>query len=287
MFWVAAAYLLLLSGVLHLGVRDHHSAETPLDVRSLSSTVLLACGWGVALLHPLFLLEGIAHWRENGNCLRQHVWFCLFPPLRLGARDHGDGRAIWLPKIGWAVSGDELRGRVERGAGVPMIAVALLVLPLLAFEHFYEARISSDAWMKLFVDVSSGLIWVAFAFEFVVLCSIADRKVRYARQHWLDLLIILLPVIAFLRALRVARLARLGRAYRIRGTLLRAWRALLVLELVKRLVQPPPEKRLLQLREQLVAKEGELTTLKQEIEALERTLAQTCPREGSAPSVMG
>ncbi len=286
MFWVTAAYLLLLSGVLHLGVRDHASTDTPVDVRALSSTALLACWWGVALLHPLFLLEALAHWREGGQRLRQHVWYCLVPPLRLGAKDHADGRAIWLPKIGWAVSGDELRQRVERGAGVPMIAVALLVLPLLAFEHFYEARISSDAWLKLFVDVSSGLIWVAFAFEFVVLCSIADRKLRYACQHWLDLLIILLPVIAFLRALRVARLARLGRAYRIRGTLLRAWRALLVLELVRRLVQPPPEKRLLQLREQLAVKEGELTTLRQEIEALEQALAQTYPGEGSSPSVV-
>jgi voltage-gated potassium channel len=129
------------------------------------------------------------------------------------------------------------------------------------------------------LDVSTAVIWVAFTTEFIVMASTAEEKFAYCRQHWLDLAIILLPLISFARALRVARAARLGRLgsmsrlYRLRGLAMRAFRAVLLLDIVKRLLLIRPEKRLARLQRALAAKERELAQLRCEIAELNAIVA--------------
>lgn len=283
MFWVTVLFLTMCAGVLHLhGDTIHETAdqvvptgEPVVEAGQLSRTASFLCWWGIVLLYPLFLLETVLHWRAGGRPGRQHVLSCLLPPLRLGVRDHRAGSVLWLPWIGWAAADDALLQRVERGAKWPMILIALLVLPLLAFEHFYVQRIQSSPWLTLFVQISSALIWMAFAFEFVVMTSITRQKWRYAREHWIDLLIILIPMFDFLRALRLGRLLRMQqvlramRLVRLRGTLLRAWRAVLLLEIVDRFLRPRPQRRLEQLRLLVEEQERQLAELKQEITQIE------------------
>jgi voltage-gated potassium channel len=309
MFWLSLLFLFLTAGALHLipGLKtgdeqEHDAAATtsaalsspaePLDpsVGRMCALAGAVCGWGVLLLYPVFLIEAVLHWRRGGG-VRRHFWQCAFPPSRIGTRDHGGGAAVWLPGIGWANVDHQLRSRVERGASIPMLVIALLVLPLLAAEHYLEPQIRSSAWLLFIVKASAGLIWMAFTFEFVLMLSLSEQKWRYARQHWLDALIVSLPLIDFLPALRLGRLLRLGRigrlqqlaktlrVFRLRGTAMRLWRAILLLEVIDRVVGGSPERRLAQRREELLAHEAEIARLRAEIEQLESRLSPTVLRE--------
>ena len=301
MFWLSVLFLLLMAGALHLlpglgaeqpqdGAEEATAAMlvTPaatLDPAVSRMTVLAGaiCGWGLLLLYPLFVAEAAVHWRSGGS-LRRTLWQCAFPPSRAAARDHSGGDTVWLPGIGWAAVDAKLRSRVERGASVPMLIIALMVLPLLAAEHYLESQIRSNAWLLFTVKASAGLIWMAFTFEFVLMLSLSERKWRYARTHWLDALIVALPLVDFLPALRLGRLFRLGRVarlqqlartlrvFRLRGTAMRLWRAILLLEVIDRVIGGAPEKRLAKLRDQLEIKQREVADLQDEVARLEAEL---------------
>jgi hypothetical protein len=204
-----------------------------------------------------------------------------------------DGR-VWIPTLGWQKIARPLYRRLERFFSVPMIAVALLILPVLAIEHYWNHLLAQPRyrWLLALLDISTSIIWLAFATEFVIMVSVAKSKWKYCISHWVDLAIILLPLISFLRclrALRVARLMRLqrvakltqalsnmGRLYRLRGLAFRAYRALLILELLERIWPMPPERRLERLREQLNLKEEELRELRRTIQALEQQVQAEC-----------
>ena len=101
----------------------------------------------------------------------------------------------------------------------------------------------------------------------------------------------LLPLVAFLQALRLGRLLRLqqltrtARLYRLRGVLLRAWRALLLIDAISRLINGPAEKRLVKLRATLIQKEQELADLRAEIAKLEATTVATNGSSAAASPV--
>ena len=122
MFGVTLLFLLLLAVTLHLGEED---VENPAVVWAT---------WGMLALYPLFVIEAVAQWMSGSRFWVQNVLFCLAPPLRLGARDHETGRWMWLPVWGWSEVGRPLRERLERVLNIPMIVIALAVLPLIAAE---------------------------------------------------------------------------------------------------------------------------------------------------------
>ena len=80
--------------------------------------------------------------------------------------------------------------------------------------------------------------------------SLAPRKLRYCREHWIDLAIIGLPLVGFLRILRIGQvwrlhqLSRVGRAYRVRGLGSRMFRGVLLLNVIRRMVEGTPVRRL-------------------------------------------
>jgi voltage-gated potassium channel len=265
MFAAAILCLVLLAGALH----THENVQF-----SHLSTI---CVWGLAILYPLFLTEIAVHRRLSGRFEKQDWLFALIPPLRLGGRDRATGKTLWLPRIGWTEVDDELRERVAKAFNVPMIVIALMVLPLLVAEHVWEKQIQADPSLSLLMQTGQGLIWLAFTIEFLVMISIVEGKLRYCKDHWIDIAIILLPLIAFLRAVRLGRLVRLQRltrTYRIRGLLLRAYRALLVVESIDRIVRGAPETRLEKMKVQFREQEVELEKLGDEIAQLEATLAE-------------
>ena len=112
--------------------------------------------------------------------------------------------------------------------------------------------------------------------------SATGKKFAYIKKNWVDLVIILLPLVSFLRTIRVLRLARLAkvqqitkltRAYRIKGIAGKASRALLLTPVIHRLLRVSPEKRLQKMentRDEKVAELAELdrriATLKQELD---------------------
>jgi hypothetical protein len=292
MFIASVALLWFVAGELHF-------------VRlALFRPLLIACHFGLAITWPLFLVEAFLQLAARNPRWKAYFAFCLCPPLRLAARDARTGTRIWLPRLGWVTVDERLRQRVEHSLNVPMIGIALMVIPVLALDYYQpdhhpvvahmqnalrmpapqQATVDSQQpWIatmahqpsvRLATRVGEALIWTAFALEFVVMISVVDRKLRYCLQHWIDILVIVLPLIGFLRMLRVARLARLNqlgrftRLYRLRGSVLRAQRGMIVASFLDRVIHRSPQKRLARLKESLAEKEHEADLLRSRINDL-------------------
>ena len=74
--------------------------------------------------------------------------------------------------------------------------------------------------IHLSLEVVSWSIWVVFAIDFFVRLRLADEKLSWLRRHWLDVLILLLPLLRPLRLLRLVTLLRIvnrSAAHRLRG----------------------------------------------------------------------
>lgn len=336
MFCLSVVFLTLVAAVLVLTVDAPHAggpfrsarlddaSETGnLDLQarpddgeeaSLRASALRVLRWTLLALWPLFLVEAVLRitFRDRQSPgSRREYWLllaALCPPLRLATRHADQAGRLWLPGLGWQTVDEDLRQRLERALSIPMLVIALLILPVLLVEFAMAEQVASRVWLQIALGVGTGLIWFAFAAEFIVMITIADKKLRYCKQHWLDLAIILLPMISFLRSLRVvqaaraARLARLqqltkmSRVYRLRGLAMRAFRGVLLLELVNRVLRIKPERRLRALREMLEEKEREVNRLRREMTALEtliasqpsaaRPEADLCSEPASEPSVL-
>ena len=249
------------------------------------------------LIWPLVILEAIFHWFTrpwNLSTLRYHLFgvlHCLCPSLRMCARSLEVADRVWLPGLGWRRLDRRLRIRLERLFSVPMIGIALLILPVLILEFFFKTQVAQSAALRLALHFSTGLIWFAFAGEFILMFSVAEKKLDYCRKNWLDLAIILLPFISFLRSLRalratraakllrVSQLARFARMYRLRATALKGFRALVVLDLFRRLLGGY-DGSIKRMRSRLDEIESEARQLRADIRRLERRRS----RELSVPS---
>jgi voltage-gated potassium channel len=278
MFGVSVAFLLALGGFLH---RAREGQESELEWQIMF--------WPVAVLWPIFIVEAAARMflcrRGHGFFLRlaYFLLFTAFPPARLGARCYADEKRMWLPTLGWAVVDKLLRRKLERFFSAPMIVVALMVLPVLAMEYFWSEQVRAHFGWSLALDIASAVIWMAFAVEFIIMVSVAPNKARYCFQNWMDMLVVALPFFDFMpllrllrltRILQVQQLSRMGRLYRLRGLLFKLWRAILVLEMIQRLLGNHKQRRLKKLRELVVAREEELLELRSEIRELEQALAK-------------
>jgi voltage-gated potassium channel len=255
---------------------------------------ILGCLWLVFCAE--FLLQFLVRDRRQ-PFWRTHLYGlvgCLCPPLRLGAHNPDmDGR-LWLPGFGWRRANKALRVRLERILSVPMILIAMAILPVLLVEFGMRHQVAQHRWLQHTLHVSLGVIWFAFAAEFIVMLSVADKKLRYCKEHWIDIAIILLPFVSFLRSLRIVRVTRvaqlarmeqlvkMSRLYRLRGLAMRALRAMLLLKLLNRLLPSDPRKQLKRLREQLKDKQADVRQLKIQIIDLERTIAAEEARSHSA-----
>jgi voltage-gated potassium channel len=167
-----------------------------------------------------------------------------------------------------------------------MIFIALAILPVLLIELGMRRQVLTHRWLQFVLHVSLGVIWFAFAAEFIVMFSVADKKLKFCKEHWIDIAIILLPFVSFLRSLRVVRatrvarlarveqLVRMSRLYRLRGLAMRALRAMLLLKLLNRLFRVAPDKQLQRLREELREREADIRMIKRQITELEHAIAE-------------
>jgi len=196
-------------------------------------------------------------------------WWCRHPkpdyPTPTGCR------RVYIPIYGYLDADDDHRDRVENFFHIPMLILALLVLPVLGVEYLQQserqslamqdaaaatqtaqdtaaetasgqlpATMPSDApssspvppWFVRFIehpvmlvtiDVAMAFIWFAFLLEFVVKIAVAPSRLQYATKNWIDIVIILLPMLRVFRsmrafrALRAAKVARATQVYRLRG----------------------------------------------------------------------
>jgi hypothetical protein len=328
MFFLSLAFLGLLAAVMVLWIDVDRIVETSvhddaldpdeqlvmefsLSEEALAKEIKFAatahrlgryCALMLALIWPLFVVEQFVRltgtWIPNSRERISGYWwlFCIVPPLRLCAQQHGLVREqssdigpnrVWLPKLGWQDVNRNLQRRLERAFSMPMILIALLILPILGLHFLFKDQIIDYPYLRILLHFGTGLIWFAFAVEFIVMVSVAENKLAYCKKHWLDLAIILLPLVSFLRTLRVLRagkLVKLGklqqvsrviRVYRLRGVAMRALRALMVLEVIHRVFRTKPENRIKKLEQQCREKEHELAELHEEIARIKRSLGQS------------
>ncbi|MCA9195208.1 MAG: hypothetical protein KDB03_25725, partial [Planctomycetales bacterium] len=278
MFWLSLFFLALIASLLVLwidiprttellGEGDFDSFEVVLSqdemrfqaaAEDLGDWVLVIL-W---ILWPIFIVEQIANWllSDNWANFRSNYPFafmlCLIPPLRLCAKNrliqptlttrwppvHGEtvSGQIWYPVLGWQAPTRAFTLQLERATSIPMIGIALLILPILGLQWRFGEQIINYPTLRIALHIATGVIWFAFATEFIVMVSVTSNKWQYCKKHWLDLVIILLPLISFLRSLRLLRtakllnisklqqLSRIIRVYRLRGVAMRAMRAFLV-----------------------------------------------------------
>lgn len=93
----------------------------------------------------------------------------------------------------------------ERRAEWPLAGMAAAFLAAYSLQVLVLHPV---AWQRSTFSAVVWITWLAFAADYVVRVSIAKRPAVYASRHWVDLLIIALPVLRPLRVLRVIMLVR-------------------------------------------------------------------------------
>jgi len=185
---------------------------------------------------------------------------------------------VWLPWMGWRRCNDKLQDQVESHFSVPMIFVALLILPLLAIKQFWQSALASNFTLRVVTDSGETIVWLAFTIEFIFMITIVHKKFGYCIRHWLDIFVICVPFLAFVRLarlgalFRLSQVSRLARAYRLRGLALRFYRGLLLLNIIERVLRLAPERRLKRLQDRLKEREAEVADLKIQIAELEEEI---------------
>lgn len=275
------------------GLESAQWRQAALTLRQ-SATLLLLCLW------PLFVFEALFHWicRPWNRRTRRYQLFAAIhaacPPLRICPRIPELNGRIWLPGYGWRTSNDALSRELDRVFSVPMIIFALLIMPILLLENFFGTYVASNEALRAGLHISTGVIWIAFTLEFIVKCSVSRRKVRYCKENWIDLLIILLPLVAFLRTFRALRLAKLAgltyaakmsRVYRLRGLWMKAMRSLVVLDIFDSILRRNTAKKLQHLREKQQHLEQALHEVRRQIGELESAMPVSRDESGSERAV--
>lgn len=198
----------------------------------------------------------------------------IFPPIAIGQRNLVEPQKIWLPFYNWSKGNEGLYNHLKKQFSIPMIIIALLIIPVLLIEwQFYEeveSFLNMD--LSLLLGLIQGFIWFAFAFEFLLLIAITDNKFSYIKKNWIDLLIILLPFVSFVRSLRlvkVAKITQLSRGYKLRALLMKAREGFIFASFFSRIMAVKPDFQLKKLMKKLNENQKER-------EIIEEDLAKLC-----------
>jgi voltage-gated potassium channel len=95
--------------------------------------------------------------------------------------------------------------RWERHSEVPLLLLALAFLVAYAWPVL-DPRLDPNA--RTWLTAVSWTIWAAFAADFAARMVLAEDRGRYARRHWYDVALLVLPMLRPLRLLRLLALAR-------------------------------------------------------------------------------
>jgi hypothetical protein len=288
MFALAALFLVLVAAAIYLARSSREAIWN-----QPAAQIVVA---GLLLLWPLFMVEGLLRFyltprnHRNRKALALSLVVALLPPARMAAHSPTRPDHIWLPWLGWQQVDFDLNKTLERFFRGPMFFMALMILPVLAVEYFWSDAVEAYPLLRTVLGISTSVIWLAFATEFVIRFSAAEKKMAYALNQWVDLAVVLLPLVEFLPFLRVLRatrimrlqnLTRMAKYYRLYGLAGKGWRGLVVLQLIWSLFSRSREARLSLLkgnleenREQIQELEREADYYRRRIEALEKEFAE-------------
>ncbi|MCB1760879.1 MAG: bZIP transcription factor [Gammaproteobacteria bacterium] len=231
-------------------------------------------------LIPLLWLTSVAfsatefmlHGSRDRAALQTLALVVLLPPFRLAVVPAKPG-CSWLPGLGWCEHDRVLFRRLERAFAAPMIVIAGLMLPIVAVELFWPA-LTERYWVQLAMNIGAGGIWMAFTVEFIILFSISGEKLKYCLRHWLDLIIIVLPLISYLRTLRLLKLGKIARtlrAYRMRSLTTKLFQGATTADLLGLILRRSREKQIDHLQQRIELHREEIDDLQAQIDTLRET----------------
>ena len=99
---------------------------------------------------------------------------------------------------------DVLLVKVERWTEWPQTILSLALIPVLLTPHLFSV---SNSTVTLLDDLDY-LIWGFFLADLLISVAIAPRRRHYLKTHWLDVVLVALPMFRPLRAIRSFRLLR-------------------------------------------------------------------------------
>jgi voltage-gated potassium channel len=200
-------------------------------------------------------------------------------PLRMGARRLSDNDWVWIPFWRWSKCNDVLLEELKRKFSMPMIGIALLIIPILFIDlnkTVGEQVAAHVPEISLYLEAVQAFIWIAFTFEFILMFSVTRDKLDYCKTNWIDLFIILLPLVSFLRTFRaiqgIARVNQLARAYRFKGVITKVREALVLADMVQRIMYPNPETQLRALQKKIQKNRREKIHLEKQVEMAVRRI---------------
>lgn len=220
--------------------------------------------------------------------IKRFVLTSLLPPLRITTASSKPNGWLWLPGVGWRRADEEISEKLEQKLAMPMLILTLLVLPVLGAELTGGETLDNHPRLALATHLTTCGIWIGFTAEFLLMVAAAPKKLTYCLKNWINLVIILLPLVAFLRVLNAFRFARtlragkLLRAYRLRGLWTRVWRLALLFNLFDRLQQRNPAKYCAALEKKIADLEEELAELRSKLDSTRKKIPGQ-PPETSLP----
>jgi voltage-gated potassium channel len=274
MFWFSIVMLMLMGFIIMFSFSEEaRFLVTPLVLWQM--TIL----YGILMVVPLLEFLYVIH-LKNKEHLKVSIYQLTFRavtiplmPLRMGARRLSDNDWLWIPFWKWSKCNDVLLDELKRKFSLPMIGIALLIIPILFIDlnktlgEQVAARVPD---IRLYLEGVQAFIWIAFTFEFILMFSVTRDKLDYCKANWIDLFIILLPLVSFLRTFRaiqgIARVNQLARAYRFRGVITKVREALVLADLVQRIMYPNPESQLRALQKKIQKNRREKIHLEKQVE---------------------
>ena len=278
MFWVTIVFLTTMAIIIQY-VQIDSGLERLLYAQQLV-TLLLIC-W------PIFVIEKIISLifcQQTWKSYFGLVFVMLLPPIRLATRRCNHSDFIWLFR--WRLINSSLYTALEKRFLLPILLLSLFMIPFWITELFSPDKLNNHRLLYHSINLGNALIWELFVIEFIIMFSIAEKKLYYLKKHWLELFIIILPMLALAsilisryalirqvklikpaKLLKIERIRRILNIYRARSVVNRILRILIVIDIFKQFYQRRnPQKYLALLHEKLAQQEQEIVEIKQQIQ---------------------
>lgn len=283
MFWIAFSNLGFLALML-----PHGGADKPIQEMALyhvAIPILLIASWIAIICESVY---GFRQAPDRKPALKRLILVVLLPAFRMVISPVRPNREVWLPAYGWREVSTVSVAEMEQRTAIPMLLATALIIPVLIVDFGLAEIVKESRPIQVTMAILMALIWFSFALEFIVMVSLAPKKLAYCKKHWINIVIIVLPLVAFLRSLqafrflRVAKAGNLARAYRLRGLLTRSLKIALAFNLIERIMSLSPERYIASLDEKILEKEEELADLRQRRDQTHARIAEREAKKAAA-----
>ncbi len=142
-----------------------------------------------------------------------------------------------LDRLRRSARDDELRGNWEKRTDPFLLALAAAMVPLIVGPYVSDLSESVERWFL----TGDLIIWAIFIVDLCVRVWLAEDRRRFLIAHWVEVLIVVVPVFRPLRLLRLAllvpRISEILKRRAIGGSLIAALAAIAVATVAVALVE--------------------------------------------------